>query len=186
MPRRRQHDQSPGDARKPFSDRGGPAGRHAETHDVRREELTNPTGPEPAGEDFAADIAPQVSTISQHGGHAEESRPANDDKVLRERLVMLDNEELARLPVLLPGAHLHQGATYLDLNDSARGPFKALGGQEVGEGDRYVAKRDADYELWNRLVGEDREAEVERPHGADQETPAQSQDVDGRTGTGCS
>src|SRR4051812_2035990 len=42
-------DHSPGDRRQPYSDRGGPEGRHAETHDVRREELTNPRGPDRAG-----------------------------------------------------------------------------------------------------------------------------------------
>ena len=46
-------DHSPGDARQPYSDRGGPEGRHAETHDVVREQLTNPTGPEPEDESFA-------------------------------------------------------------------------------------------------------------------------------------
>ena len=39
-------DHSPGDRQQPYSDRGGPEGRHAETHDIRREELTNPVGPQ--------------------------------------------------------------------------------------------------------------------------------------------
>lgn len=163
MPRRGQHDQSPGDGRKPFSDQGGPEGRHAQTHDVRREELTNPKGPEPEGEDFAADLSSHAEAGPHRGNLADESTAAVEDKTLHTKLAMLDNEELARLPVLDPGVQLQQGSVYLDLNDLERGPFKALGGQEVTATDRYVAKREADYDLWNRLVGEEREAEVERP-----------------------
>jgi hypothetical protein len=65
--------------------------------------------------------------------------------------------------VLEIGARLHQGSTYVDLNDRSRQPFTALGGQEASPEHRYVAKRDTDHELWNRLVGQGREAEVERP-----------------------
>ena len=163
MPKRDEHDRSPGDARKPFSDVGGPAGRHAQTHDVRREAVTNPRGPVPdRGEVFAADIAPDRSQV-ELGGHAEEARPATDDKYLHEQLAMLSGEELARLTVLEPGTRLEQGGVYVDLNDLARGPFKAIGGEEAGPQNRYVAKRETDYELWNRLVGQHREAEVERP-----------------------
>jgi hypothetical protein len=167
MPRRGQHDQSPGDGRTPFSDQGGPAGRHAQTHDVRREELSNPTASAPdRGAEFEADIAPDTSAIDA-GGHAEESRSAVDDKVLHARLPMLDEAELARLQVLEPGARLEQGGTYVDLNDLSRQPFKALGSQEADADHRYVAKRDTDYELWNQLVGQGRAVEIEHPKPAD-------------------
>lgn len=165
MARKGQHDQSPGDGRQPFSNEGGPAGRHAKTHDVRREELTNPKGPEPAVEDFSADIAPDTSTAELRG-HVEESESAAADKVLHEQLDMLDGDELARLTVLERGARLEQGGTYVDLNDLERGPFKAIGSQVAEADNRYVAKRDTDYELWNRLVDRDREPKVERPAGA--------------------
>ena len=158
-------DYSPGDARQPYSDRGGPAGRHAETHDVRREALTNPTGPPQVDTGFAEHIPPDPSPAAP-GGHADESVSAADDKELHERLQGLDSAELSRLSVLQPGTALEQGGTYVDLNDLTRGPFKAIGGQEAESGNRYVAKRDTDYELWNRLVGRDTEAEVERPEGA--------------------
>lgn len=155
-------DHSPGDRRRPYADRGGPAGRHAETHDVQREALTNPTGPPPIDESFAEQLAPDTSA-GEPGGHAAESMPAADDKALHGRLSMLDADELARLSVLESGARLDQGGTYFDLNDPERGPFKAIGGQEAGPTERYVAKRDTDHELWNRLVGQGREAEVMRP-----------------------
>jgi hypothetical protein len=158
----RRHDPSPGDARKPFSDVGGPEGRHAQTHDLRREELSNAKRPEPEAEDFGADIAPAAPDDGT-GGHADESRPASGDKRLQRRLGDLDGAELAQLPVLETGARLHQGGTFVDLNDRERQPFTALGGQEAGPEHRLVAKRDVDHELWNRLVGQGREVEVERP-----------------------
>lgn len=155
-------DHSPGDGRRPYADIGGPAAKHAETHDVRREQLTNPTGPEPVDESFAEQMAPDTSTAELRG-HADESTPADADKRLHETLDMLSGEELNRLAVLEEGAALDQGAVYLNLNDMGRGPYKALGGTQVGRGERIVAKRDVDYELWNRLVGQDERTEVERP-----------------------
>lgn len=154
-------DHGPGDRRQPYSDRGRPEARHAETHDVRREEPTNPKGPHPEDLSFAEQLAPVEA--GPGGGHAAESAPAAEDKVLHNRFPELTSDELARLPVLEPGTRLEQGGTYVDLNRLDGGPFKALGSHEAKKGDRYVAKRDADYELWNRLVGEDREPEIERP-----------------------
>jgi hypothetical protein len=92
-----------------------------------------------------------------------ESAPAVEDKDLHERLPELTSDELSRLQVLEPGARLEQGGTYVDLNRLSEGPFKALGGHEATQNDRYVAKRDTDYELWNRLVGADGDPEIERP-----------------------
>jgi hypothetical protein len=152
-------DQSPGDRRQPYSNRGGPEGRHAETHDVRREAHTNPKGPEPEDPTFAEQLAP----MSIGGGHAGESAPAAADKQVHTMLSTLTSDELDRLPILEPGVRLEQGGTYLNLNDLASGPFKAIGGHEATKDDRIVAKRDTDYELWNRLAGDDREPELERP-----------------------
>ena len=156
-------DHSPGDGRKPYSDIGGPEARHAQTHDVRREQLTNPKGPEPEDQSYAEQLAPEGSPGP--GGHAEESGPAVDDKTLHDRLPALSNDELSRLPVLEAGTRLEQGGVYLDLNRLAKGPFKALAGHETGQGDRFIAKRDTDYELWNRIAGRDSEPEIERPAG---------------------
>ena len=155
-------DHSPGDRRQPYSDRGGPAARHAETHDVRREALTNPQGSAPVDPSFAEQIAPDTSTATP-GGHADDSTAAVADKRLHNQLPELDNAELATLAVLEPDTPLEQGGVYVDLNDLARGPFKAIGGQAAAEGDRYVAKRDTDHELWNRLVGQGAEPNLERP-----------------------
>lgn len=158
-------DHSPGDARKPYSDIGGPAARHAQTHDVRREQLTNPKGPEPEDTSFADQMAPD--TTGDPGGHADESAPAVDDKELHNKLSGLNDGELARLAVIEPGTQLEQGGTYLDLNQLDKGPFKALGGHAASRTERLIAKRETDYLLWNRLVGRDAEPEVERPADAE-------------------
>lgn len=144
-------DHSAGDARKPYSDRGGPQGRHAETHDVRREELTNPSGPEPVDESFAEDIAPSTpDTIREAQG---ESMAAGEDKNVIDALPNLTQDQLAELAVLPPGTPLEQGAVYLNLSHRERGEFRAMGGTEVGEKDRIVAKKATDHELWGTLTG---------------------------------
>ena len=150
-----------GDRRHPDADRGGAEGRHAKTHDVRREALTNPVGPQAEDTSFADQLAPVETRPG--GGHIAESAPAVDDKVLHDRFPELTSDELSRLQVLEPGTRLEQGGSYIDLNRLSEGPFKALAGREATERDRYVAKRDTDYELWNRLVGEDGDPEIERP-----------------------
>jgi hypothetical protein len=154
-------DHSPGHRRQPHSDRSRPERRHSETHDVRREELTNTVGPQSQNRSSAEQFAPRET--SRAGGHGAESVPAADDKALYTRLPDLTSDELSRLQILEPGTRLEQGGTYLDLNRLAAGPFKALGGHEATNDNRYIAKRDTDYDLWNRLVGEDRDPEIERP-----------------------
>jgi hypothetical protein len=163
MPRRGQHDQSPGDARKPYSDEGGPAGHHASTHDVAREEATRPKGRDTEDE-FADDLAPANTpgTPGRQGGHAEESISARHEKDLRS-MDLFDADDLAQLAVLEVGARLEQGSVYVDLDDLGAGPFKAMGGQEAGVDNRFVAKRDTDHELWSRIVGSHREPDIERP-----------------------
>ena len=116
-----------------------------------------------AGDGLSPEELSARAMVAATPGHTDESAPAVADKGLHEQLPDLNNDELARLSVLSPGTPLDQGGTYLDLNDLGRGPFKAIGGQEAEAGARLVAKRDTDYELWNRLTGRDREATVVRP-----------------------
>lgn len=161
MPQGRSSDNSPGDGRQPFSDIGGKEAHHAQTHDVRQEELTN-AQPMARADEFAEDIAP--STASQGPrSHADERTSAAADKALHGQLPELTNDVLGRLAIIEPGVPLDQGSVYLDLNDRGAGPFKALGNQQAERGQRYVAKKDTDYELWNQLVGAHTEATIERP-----------------------
>lgn len=156
-------DRSPGDARKPYSDSGGPEGRHAETHDVRRERLTNPTGPEPYDASFDEQLHPNRDRLTVVG-RTDDTRPLEDDKDLLNTLGnRLTPDELQHLAFLNTGTPLEQGGTYLDLNDIARGAFKAIGSDKVEPPQRIVAKRDLDFETWNRLVGQNERVQIDRP-----------------------
>jgi len=159
----RSDDHSTGDGRQPYSEQGGTEGRHAQTHDVRREHATRskPQGEGP--DEFADDLTSDRSPAGQEG----DSIPASDDKQLQAEMPDLDADDLKRLSILTAGTQLDQGSVYVDLNDIERGPFKAMGDQEASDTTRYVAKRDTDYEMWGRLVGQGRSAVVERPgdHG---------------------
>ena len=160
MPRTDDH--SAGDARQPYSDEGGPAAHHAQTHDVRREEATRPKAKEDH-DDFAADLVAEQSP----GGHVDESTLASNDKDLHAEMPDLDADDLERLSILTVGTRLDQGSTYVDLNALEDGPFKALGDRTAGEDNRFVAKRDTDHEMWDRVVGQGRSASIERPGGND-------------------
>lgn len=154
-------DHSPGDARKPYSDSGGPEARHAQTHDVARERATNPKGPEPVDESFDEQLAEQ--TPEQVRQQHLEAAAGDTDKKVGNLLPNLTDDLLARLSVLDAGTPLEQGSVYLNLDDLESGPFKAIGGQEVGAKDRIIAKKMTDYELWNEIAGRDDEADIVRP-----------------------
>lgn len=154
-------DHSPGDARKPYSDIGGPQARHAQTHDVEREKATNPKGPQGDDEHFDEDLAEHTPQRVREQ-HLEADSGADDKRVGR-MLPELTDDQLSRLSILEPGTPLEQGSVYLNLNDRDAGPFKAIGGQEVGAKDKVIAKSMTDYELWNEIAGRDDEADVIRP-----------------------
>ena len=62
-------------------------------------------------------------------------------------------DELKQIPVLSPGVRLETKAAYINLIDGERKEFHALGNEEVGPNDLYIAKKDVPYELWNKLLG---------------------------------
>lgn len=92
-----------------------------------------------------------------------EADAGDTDKKVGRLLPDLTDDQLARLSILDPGTPLEQGAVYLDLDDRESGPFKAIGGQEVGREQRIIAKKMTDYELWNEIAGHDDDADVIRP-----------------------
>jgi hypothetical protein len=101
----------------------------------------------------------------------DQSIPGNRAKVLYDRYPDLTRAELERLSILPPGTELEQGAVYFDLLRPGDGPFKALGGQKVPPDALIIAKRDTDFEIWNRIVEKDRLEEthpaIERPERED-------------------
>lgn len=67
---------------------------------------------------------------------------------------------------LLPqGSRLEQGAKYIDLMDSERKEFTAMGGMAAGANNWYVPKTGVSYWLWNRLIG------VQNPERLDEPNP---------------
>lgn len=154
-------DHSPGDARKPYSDTGGPQQRHAETHDIRRENLTNPKGPDETDDSFDEDLGRQTpESVRQQELNSE---AGDADKRVGKMLPDLTNDQLSRLSILEPGTPLEQGSVYLNLKDREKGPFKAIGGQDVGAKDKIIAKSMTDYEMWNEIAGRDDNPDINRP-----------------------
>jgi hypothetical protein len=102
----------------------------------------------------AAQRAQEMATAAPPG-HTDESESAVLDKGLHRSLPELTDDELRRLSVLEPGTQLDQGGVYLDLNHLEAGPITAFGDQVAAPNNRFVSKKETDYELWNRLSGRD-------------------------------
>ncbi|HET7095199.1 MAG TPA: hypothetical protein VFI22_17045 [Thermomicrobiales bacterium] len=104
--------------------------------------------------------APSAGEVAQRigerpaPGDAIAGTPGDRDKTATRLLPAMTDAELRRLVILEPGTPLEQGSTYVDLADVGLGPFTAMGGEVAGPGSRLVAKRETDYRLWNRLVGQ--------------------------------
>jgi hypothetical protein len=68
----------------------------------------------------------------------------------------IDDAELKQVPLLADGTRLQQGATYVDLSASAPVEFTATGNMSAEPGHAYVPKDRVPYEIWNRLIGEEK------------------------------
>lgn len=82
-------------------------------------------------------------------------RTAHDVKVAHLALDDFADDELRQVPILESGSRLQQGATYVDLVDAAREPFRATGDMMARESNLYVPKDRVPYTLWNRIIGEE-------------------------------
>ena len=69
----------------------------------------------------------------------------------------VNDEQLKQVPVLAEGERLQQGATYIDLKHEPVEEFTARGDMTASEDNAYVPKDRVPYEIWNRLIGEDRQ-----------------------------
>jgi hypothetical protein len=106
-------------------------------------------------ERYHDDLNPNPTAGQNHGlfRSGERGPSAYDVKDVHQTWRDFSDADLKQIPVLPEGTRLEQGATYLDLNDPARGEFTALGNMEAGREHRYVAKHAIDYQLWNALIG---------------------------------
>ena len=136
--------------------------REQHTRDLDQAARTNPTGPAPYDPTFDEQLAPDLDAFPQ-ASHGDDSHSAADDKTVQATLGQLNDADLARLSVLASGTQLQQGSVYLDLNDIGRGAFRAIGGEHATPDNRLIAKSETDYEMWNRLVGQDETTTIDRP-----------------------
>lgn len=83
-------------------------------------------------------------------------RTAFDVKEVHRALADLGDDDLRQIPILEIGTRLQQGATYLDLADATREPFRATGSQEVRVGQFIVPKGRVPYQIWDRIAAVER------------------------------
>src|SRR5688500_5024075 len=105
-------------------------------------------------EEFKADLEPN-HMAGQNIGEPTDRGLTAGEKAAR-ALTDFRRDELHKIPIVPEGARLEQGATYVDLNNPRRIPFTATGEMSAQPGCWYVPKAEIAYELWNRLVGEEK------------------------------
>lgn len=82
---------------------------------------------------------------------------AYDRKELHQRLRDdFTDDELKQIPVLQEGSRLEQGATYIDLAEGTPRELTATAGMTAEARNCYVPKNRVPYDLWNRLIGEEK------------------------------
>ncbi len=114
---------------------------------------------------YQDDLAPNASKGLNHGldGATTSKRAASDIKQLHSMLTTFTPEELRQILVLEPGSRLETRATYINLADPRLQIIQALGNEEAGEEDWFVAKKDVPYQLWNRMVDEGSQRVIHHP-----------------------
>ena len=114
--------------------------------------------PLPPQEDYAAeDLRPDNFKGANYGLLSEPQDiglRASDIKELHDSLPDLTEAELRSIVILPLGERLEQGAKYIDLLDLERGEFVAMANMISDEDHYYVAKKQTDYVLWDRLKTE--------------------------------
>ena len=68
----------------------------------------------------------------------------------------MDDNELKQIPVVAEGTRLQQGATYVDLKAQPVREFTATGDMSAGHDDAYAPKDRVPYDIWNRLLDEEK------------------------------
>lgn len=120
-----------------------------------------PPGRESADQIYQEELAPETPDQIRRAQLSGE--PASDDKKAMADVPEMSDAELDRLTILPAGTQLEQGSVYLNLAAPERRPFKAIGGQHVGQDDRIIAKKTTDYVLWDKLTGGQETPAIERP-----------------------
>lgn len=106
--------------------------------------------------DFDKDLRPHEFEGNNSGTDDPQPnlRQAYDIKELHEKYPQFSSTDLKNLTILPEGTRLEQGAKYFDLNHPQGGELAARADMTASQGTLYVAKNTVDYELWNRLCGQ--------------------------------
>jgi hypothetical protein len=95
-----------------------------------------------------------IGAVSERGTPAD--RTAFNLRKQGWQLGDLDDNELKQIPVLAAGTRLQQGATYVDLTVTPLREFTATGDISADEAHAFAPKDRVPYEIWNRLIGEEK------------------------------
>jgi hypothetical protein len=111
-------------------------------------------------DEWQRDLNPNHLAGQNIGGASERASQAHRTAFnLRKQgwdLGQLDDNELKQVPVLDAGTRLQQGATYVDLAADPPHEFTATGDITATDTNAYAPKDRVPYEIWNRLIGEEK------------------------------
>jgi hemerythrin superfamily protein len=94
--------------------------------------------------------------IGQSEVNPEGTLTAYDVKDVHWKLRDWKDDMLKQIPLVPVGERLQQGGTYISLYQDRPQEFTASGDITAGPKDYFVHKRRVPYELWNRLIGEEK------------------------------
>ena len=77
-------------------------------------------------------------------------------KEMYDRFPDLNKDALQQISLVAEGERLAQGATYVDLTEENPEEFTAMGDEEAGPDNLYVAKKHTPHEIWNHLTGQEK------------------------------
>jgi hypothetical protein len=121
---------------------------------TRRDELSGkPQTEKKHPDEYAGDLNPHRLAGQNIGIPQDDLPTAYDVKQVHRSLTDFADDELRKIPLVPEGERLRQGATYMDLENPARGEFTATGEMSAASGQTIVPKSEVPYTLWNRLRG---------------------------------
>ncbi len=146
------------------SDSNAHAGRkHSRLHESHKD--WNTPQDERAPSEFDDDLTANNLAGENHGMSNPPPTNAQTPDTIKEMhtttLADLTNDELKSLQILPAGTRLQMGAKYIDLHNLERGEFTATSESVAGPENAYVAKKETDYVLWNRLNQVDNPARLD-------------------------
>ena len=149
---------------------GSDSDAHSGRKDTRLHENAErqPEHHETSQADFDQDLRPHNNAGADDSALNPPStnmRSAHDIKLMDDTILAdLTDDELKSVLILPAGTRLNQGAKYIDLAHLEQGEFVATAQMVAGPENYYVAKKQTDYVLWNRLNQVDTPARLDETY----------------------